>query len=101
MHDRLLARLLPAYGVIYISSLTTIAPLPEVGQTYHQGERLFFKITFILTLLQQASAGRVSDVFSKLPEDCSWDNSFCVTLSMSSAPGIEQYLDYPTHRSTC
>ncbi|KAF8496436.1 hypothetical protein F5888DRAFT_1703843, partial [Russula emetica] len=39
MHDRLLARLLPTYGVFYISSLSTIAPPPEVGQTYHQGER--------------------------------------------------------------
>ena len=41
MHDRLLARLLPAYGVFYISSLTTIAPPSEVGQTSHQGEGLF------------------------------------------------------------
>lgn len=38
MHDRLLARLLPIYGIFYISSLSTIAPLPDVGQTYHQGE---------------------------------------------------------------
>jgi hypothetical protein len=42
MHDRLLARLLPAYNVFYISSLSTIAPLPEVGQTYHQGKHPFF-----------------------------------------------------------
>lgn len=52
MHDRLLARLLPKYGVFYISSLSTIAPPPEVGQTYHQGERLFFLINSILILLQ-------------------------------------------------
>jgi len=42
MHDRLLARLLPTYGVFYVSSLSTIAPPPEVEQTYHQGERPFF-----------------------------------------------------------
>ena len=42
MHDRLLARLLPAYGVLYISSLSTIAPPPEVGQIYDQGRSLFF-----------------------------------------------------------
>ena len=36
MHDRLLARLLPAYGVIYLSSLSS-----EVGQTDRQGDRRF------------------------------------------------------------
>ena len=56
MHDRLLARLLPTYGIFYISSLSTMASLPEVGLTYHQGDHPFFfffflkKITFILTL---------------------------------------------------
>lgn len=52
MHDRLLARLLPTYGIFYISSLTTIAPPPEVGQTYNKGDRRFFLITFIFILLQ-------------------------------------------------
>ena len=42
MHHRLLARLLPTYGLFYISSLSTIAPQPEVGQTNNQGERLPF-----------------------------------------------------------
>ena len=89
MHDRLLARLLPAYGIFYISSLSAITPRPEVGQTYGQGLKSFFCfITFILPLLQQASAGPVSDVFSKLPEDYPWDKVFCVTLSVPLAPGI-------------
>jgi hypothetical protein len=38
MHDRLLARLLPTYGVLYISSLSTVVPL-EVVQKYQQGDR--------------------------------------------------------------
>ncbi|KAH9996666.1 hypothetical protein BJV74DRAFT_827424 [Russula compacta] len=37
MHDRLLARLLPAYGVIYLSSLSTLVP-SEVGQTDRQAQ---------------------------------------------------------------
>ncbi|KAH9006600.1 hypothetical protein EDB86DRAFT_3070587 [Lactarius hatsudake] len=37
MHERLLAKLLPKYGILYVSSLSTIVP-PEVGQTYKQGE---------------------------------------------------------------
>jgi hypothetical protein len=40
MHDRLLSRLLPTYGVFYISSLSTVVP-PEVGQTHQQGDRFF------------------------------------------------------------
>ena len=40
MHDRLLARLLPSYGVHYISSLSTAFP-PEAGETYQRGDRIF------------------------------------------------------------
>jgi hypothetical protein len=38
--DRLLARLLPTYGVLYISSLFTVAQ-PEEGQAYKQGDHIF------------------------------------------------------------
>jgi hypothetical protein len=41
MHDRLLARLLPAYGIDYISSLSTAIP-PEVEQKDAQGDRLLY-----------------------------------------------------------
>ncbi len=37
MHERLLAELLPKYGILYISSLSTAIP-PEVGRTYKQGD---------------------------------------------------------------
>ncbi|KAI9465684.1 hypothetical protein BJY52DRAFT_478241 [Lactarius psammicola] len=37
MHEQLLAELLPKYGIIYISSLSTVIPL-EVGRTYKQAE---------------------------------------------------------------
>ncbi|KAH8996302.1 hypothetical protein EDB92DRAFT_1793970 [Lactarius akahatsu] len=49
MHERLLAKLLPKYGILYISSLSTVIP-PEVGQTYKQGDCLTAPATSILIL---------------------------------------------------
>ncbi|KAF8273419.1 hypothetical protein EI94DRAFT_1795188 [Lactarius quietus] len=37
MHERLLVELLPKYGILYISSLSTVIP-PEVGRTYERAE---------------------------------------------------------------
>ena len=37
MHERLLKELLPKYGILYVSSLSTVIS-PEVGRTYKQGE---------------------------------------------------------------
>jgi hypothetical protein len=37
MHERLLAELLPKYGIPYISSLSMVIPA-EVGRTYKQGD---------------------------------------------------------------
>jgi hypothetical protein len=42
MHDRLLAGLLPTYGIVYISSLSTVIP-PEVKQRDWQGDCLFYR----------------------------------------------------------
>ena len=41
MHDRLLARLLPTYGIVYISSLSTVIP-PEVEKRDRQGDCLLY-----------------------------------------------------------
>ncbi|KAH9048473.1 hypothetical protein EDB84DRAFT_1262398 [Lactarius hengduanensis] len=49
MHERLLATLLPKYGILYVSSLSTVIP-PEVGQTYKQGDCLTAPATSILIL---------------------------------------------------
>jgi hypothetical protein len=37
MHDRLLAQLLPTYGVRYLSSLSTVAP-PVLAEIHRQGD---------------------------------------------------------------
>ena len=37
MHERLLAKLLPKYGILYISSLSMVIPA-EAGRTYKQGD---------------------------------------------------------------
>lgn len=44
MHERLLAQLLPMYGILFISSLSTVIP-PEVGRTYNQGDYPRFPAT--------------------------------------------------------
>jgi len=37
MHERLLAKLLPKYGILYLSSLSMVSPA-EVGRTYKQAK---------------------------------------------------------------
>ncbi|KAI9441208.1 hypothetical protein H4582DRAFT_1810468 [Lactarius indigo] len=49
MHERLLAELLPKYGIVYVSSLSTVIP-SGVGRTYKQGDCLAAPTTSFLIL---------------------------------------------------